>query len=57
MVHSFLKLSLLTMFTSFFIVTLGIGYLTGMSVKYFAISTGNHFLAFYRAVISYFQTF
>jgi hypothetical protein len=56
MVNPVLKMSLL-LIISFLFMTLAAGYLTGISMKYFAISTKNHFLAFFRGVINFFQVF
>ncbi|MDA8055481.1 MAG: hypothetical protein M0Z77_07520 [Thermoplasmatales archaeon] len=57
MVHSVTRLTFFLMLISFFIVTLGAWYLTGISVKYFALATKDHFLAFFKDVINFFNFF
>jgi hypothetical protein len=57
MVNPVLKMSFFLLIISFFLMTLAAGYLTGISMKYFAISTKNHFLAFFHGVINFFQVF
>jgi hypothetical protein len=57
MSQSFGKLSFFLLIISFFIVTLGVWYLTGLSVKYFALATKDHFLAFFKLVVNFFDIF
>lgn len=57
MTRSVKRLSFLLLLISFFIVTLGVWYMTGLSVKYFALATKDHFLAFFKYVINFFDFF
>ncbi|MCL5789796.1 MAG: hypothetical protein M1290_04960 [Candidatus Thermoplasmatota archaeon] len=51
------RLSFFLLLISFFIVTLGVWYMTGLSVKYFALTTRDHFLAFFKYFINFFNVF
>ncbi|MEM0133864.1 MAG: hypothetical protein QXU18_01355 [Thermoplasmatales archaeon] len=55
MTNSVRNLSFFLLIISFFIVTLGVWYMTGISAKYFALSTKDHFLAFFKGVINFFN--
>ncbi len=57
MSHSVAKLSFFLVIISMLIVTLGVWYMTGISVKYFALSTKDHFLAFFKYVVNFFDVF
>ncbi len=57
MSRSLAGLSFFLLVISFFIVTLGVWYLTGLSVKYFALATKDHFLAFFKLVVNFFDFF
>jgi uncharacterized membrane protein YqaE (UPF0057 family) len=51
------NLSFFLLIISFFIATLGVWYLTGLSVKYFALATKDHLLAFFKGVVDFFNVF
>lgn len=57
MVHALPKLSFFLLILSFIILTMGIGYLTGISVRYFALTTKDHFIAFAKDVVNFFEVF
>lgn len=55
MTNSFARVSFFLLIASVFMVTLGFWYLTGISARYFAITTKDHFLAFFRMIIEFFN--
>ncbi len=57
MSRSVAKVSFFLVIISMLIVTLGVWYMTGISMKYFALSTKDHFLAFFKYVVNFFNVF
>lgn len=57
MSSSVARLSFFLLLISFFIVMLGVWYMTGISVKYFALATKDHFIAFFKVVVNFFDVF
>lgn len=55
MVNSSPKLTFLLLLISFGLMALGFWYMTGISTKWFMVSTRNHFLALSRLIWNFFQ--
>ncbi len=55
MTNSFARVPFFLLIASVFMVALGFWYLTGISARYFAITTKDHFLAFFRMITEFFN--
>ncbi|MGC8561824.1 MAG: hypothetical protein ACP5UZ_05990 [Thermoplasmata archaeon] len=51
------NLTFFLLIISFLIVAIGAWYMTGISARYFALATKDHFIAFSKGVISFFNFF
>ncbi|MFG1446613.1 MAG: hypothetical protein AAE975_05545 [Thermoplasmatales archaeon] len=51
------NLTFFLLIVSFLIVAIGAWYMTGISARYFALATRDHFLAFFKGIINFFNFF
>ncbi|MGC8644779.1 MAG: hypothetical protein ACP5UO_00755 [Thermoplasmata archaeon] len=51
------KITVFLLIAVLFIMTAGAGYITGISVKNFAITAKDHFVSLFRMMVDFFQVF
>jgi len=51
------KVTVFLLIAALLIMTAGAGYVTGLSIRNFAINTKDHFISLFRSILNFFQVF